>query len=141
MNLDLWVPHIWLVLSATGGVLAIMSLIESVTDFLVTKPTNGFRMLAIGDIAAESIRLVMYTMFAGLGIWALINDRGRDGGAVWVLVLGVFLLVVKTVIQMLVRRYIRETHGRTIGGKALTRDQKEDLEMGEHRRDMEAHRE
>lgn len=136
MNIDAFVPHIWTILAAVGSVLAIMSLIESAVDFMTTRPTNGFRMLAIGDIAQESIRLVMYVAFGVLGVWALLNDRGRDGGPVWVLVAGLFLLVVKTIIQIMVRRYLRATHGR-VAGAPETQNQREDREMGDRRRVIE----
>jgi len=138
IDLNAFIPHTWLVLAASGAVLSVLSLVESAVDLMVTKPTNGFRVLAMGDVAQEAIRLVMYTVFAGLGAWALLREApAAPGGVGWVLVAGLGLLVTKTVIQLLIRRYMRASMRRHLEAAEETQDQREDREFGEQRRALE----
>lgn len=110
MELHDFIPHIWLAIALFGLGLALMSLVESVSDFRSTKPTNGFRALAIGDIAQESIRTVLYLLFAGLGVYYLvIGQEVARTGVGWLMVGAELLLVVKTLIQIAVRSYLRRT--------------------------------
>lgn len=111
IDLSLYIPHIWLTIAVLGLALAAMSLIESVTDFLTTKPTNGFRALAVGDIATEVLRVVLYLTFAGIGLYYLIGDiQTSRNGVAWLMVGAETILVTKTIIQITVRRYLRRTH-------------------------------
>lgn len=132
------IPIIWLAIATFGLALAGYSLIESVTDYNVTKPSNGFRALALSDIAMESLRVGLYLLFAGIGIYYLANpsiEIARPGVAI-VMVLAELIIVAKTMIQLIVRRYLRVTHGRTLGVPE-TQNQKEDREFGEARRELE----
>lgn len=108
MELHDFIPHIWLALATGGLALALMSLVESVSDFRATKPTNGFRALALGDIAQESIRTLLYVLFAGLGVYyLLIEQEVTRTGVGWLMVGAELLLIIKTLIQISVRRYLR----------------------------------
>lgn len=137
MDLHLFIPHIWLAIAVLGLALASLSLLESVADFLTTRPTNGFRALAVGDIATESLRVVLYLSFAGIGIYYTVAglEVARTGIA-WIMVGAETIIVVKTLIQIIVRRYLRVTHAR-ISGEPETQDQREDREFGDKRRALE----
>lgn len=112
------IPLVWLVIAVVGLALAIMSEIEAIQDFLVTRPTNGFRMLAVGDMLQEGIRILLYGIFAVIGmLYVLDETRTLDPdrlGTSLALVAAEVLLVIKTSIQLLVRRYLRRTT--SIGG-------------------------
>lgn len=110
MELHETVPWVWLVLAVVGLALAVMSQVEAVQDFLATRPTNGFRMLAVGDMIQEGIRIVLYVIFAAIGVVYLSSGAvvSRSGIA-WALVGAEMLLVVKTSVQISVRRYLRRT--------------------------------
>ena len=105
------IPIIWLGIALVGLALAVVSLIESVTDFLSTRPTNGFRALAVGDIISESLRVVLYLVFGGLGVYYIVGDiEVARSGVAWFMVAGELIIVAKTVVQITVRRYLKKTH-------------------------------
>lgn len=117
-------PYVWLALAILGLGLAVLSLVEAALDYSTTRPTNGFRALALGDMATEGLRVVLYLLFAGIGIYYLVSglEVGRSGIG-WIMVGAEAIIVAKTIIQITVRRYLRRTHPK---GLALDIEQ-EDL--------------
>ena len=105
------IPIIWLAIAMIGLALAILSLVEAATDFMSTRPTNGFRALAIGDMISESLRVVLYLVFGGIGVYYIVADiQVARSGVASFMVLGELIIVAKTVVQLAVRRYLKKTH-------------------------------
>lgn len=132
-------PWSWLALAILGLALSFTSLSESILDWRVTKPSNGFRALALGDIISESIRVVIYVAYGSLSVFYIMAGvkLQRPFGAA-ILVGALFLLVVKSFVQIAVRRYVRHTHGRRIDPTIpMTQNQIEDRDFGEERRALE----
>lgn len=137
MNIHHFIPQIWLAIAIIGLLMASLSLRGSILDYRTTKPTNGFRLLAIGDIAQESLRVVLYVLFVGLGIFYIATSQPVTREIVgWIMVLAEMILVTKTAIQLGINSHLRHSH-RRFEGDLETQDQREDREFGEQRRNLE----
>lgn len=130
------IPYIWLALALLGLALAATSLRASITDFRTTKPTNGFRLLAIGDVVQEGLRTILYLIFTGMGVYYIVADLTvARSGVGWIMVGAVGILIVKTSVQLVVNYKLRTGH--RFVGEEETQHQREDREFGEQRRELE----
>lgn len=132
-----FIPHAWLALALVGLALAASSLRQSIRDYRSTRPTNGFRVLALGDIAQEVLRVLLYLAFAGIGVYYFAAGlEVTRSGVAWIMVTAELIIIAKTTIQIMVNRYLRRNHMR-VEGAPETQDQREDREFGEQRRQLE----
>lgn len=106
-----YIPHLWLGLSLLGMVLSFLALREVSMDYLSSRVlTNGRRAVAVIGFLGESIRFVMYVLFAGVGVFYLASERAVNrGGVGWVMVLALVLLLIKTALQLWLNRYLYKT--------------------------------
>jgi hypothetical protein len=94
----------WTLISASGIVLSVLLLIESILDLrALTGVGNGRVLHAKGRIASESIRLVIHSGFLTIGILAL-DSPTRASLSIFVLIGANALLILKSIIAWYIRR-------------------------------------
>lgn len=134
-------PELWLGLSFLGLALSFLALRQVAMDYMSARIlTNGRRAVAITGMIGESLRFVMYLLFAGVGLFYLITGHDvRRAGVGFIMLLALALLLIKTSIQLWLNNYLFVTslEDQNRGGEK-TQEEIEDLHFGEQRRELEA---
>lgn len=134
-------PNLWLGLSIIGLALSFLALRRVALDYMSARIlTNGRRAVAVTGMIGESIRFIMYLLYAGIGVYYLLSDHDvRRVGVGSVMLLALVLLLVKTSVQLWLNEYLfRTSLADQNRGGPLTQEQIEDLHFGEQRRELEA---
>lgn len=134
-------PNLWLGLSILGLVMSFLALRQVALDYMSARIlTNGRRAVAVTGMIGESTRFIMYLLFAGIGIYYLLDDQDvQRVGVGSVMLLALILLLVKTAVQLWLNTYLfRTSLADQNRGSEQTTEQIEDLHFGEQRRELEA---
>lgn len=133
-------PDLWLGLSVLGLSLSFLAMRQVALDYMSARIlTNGRKAVAVTGMVGESIRFIIYLLFAGIGIYYLINDQDvQRPGMGFLMLVALMLLLIKTTIQLWLNNYLFKTSlARQNAGGDQTQQEIEDLHFGEQRRELE----
>lgn len=134
-------PTLWLGLSILGLALSFLAMRQVALDYMSARIlTNGRRAVAVTGMIGESIRFVIYLLFAGVGTFYILNGQDVARPGVGLIMLGaLLLLLIKTAVQLWLNNYLYHTslEEQNRGG-LVTQEEIEDLHFGQQRRELEA---
>lgn len=133
------IPLTWTLLAVVGLVISALALREATRVYMAHSGiTNGRRATALVGFVSEIIRVLIYLAFLGVGVYFLYKGYEVSRIEIAAVFLAVeFLTIVKTSLNLWLIRYLVKSELHRMSESDVERNAREDLVMGEQRREIE----